>query len=128
MYKLLFIGMVFTQLIMSCGSEGSGPVSDQTNSSTNKYRLVWHGDATTEITVVWDQLKGTDPTVCYGTEDFGEGDNGVRSRNGRTTGGETAGRPASRFGSLRTPGAGRPPARRRSVDYAGRYPHTGGIH
>jgi 3',5'-cyclic AMP phosphodiesterase CpdA len=37
--------------------------------SNDKYRLTWNDDPATTMVVGWDQLRGTDPVVRYGTED-----------------------------------------------------------
>jgi hypothetical protein len=40
-------------------------------SATDKYRLVVTGDPSKEITIGWNQISGTDPTVYYDTIDHG---------------------------------------------------------
>jgi hypothetical protein len=62
--------LVLSLLFMGCGLKNgdSGPVD---NSTVNKIRLVWHGKADREITIAWDQRRGKDPLVCYGTGDAG---------------------------------------------------------
>ncbi len=72
MRLVLFMFIVLSLLFFSCGSDDSGPVSEPNDVSTNKFRLVWHGDPTTEITIAWDQLKGSEPAVYYGTEDLAQ--------------------------------------------------------
>ena len=46
-------------------------IGEHTSSSTNKYRLVWNDDPATTMLIAWDQLRGSNPLVYYGTEDFG---------------------------------------------------------
>ncbi|MDF1815736.1 MAG: metallophosphoesterase family protein [Verrucomicrobiales bacterium] len=41
------------------------------DSGTEKYRLVWAKDPTTEATVAWNQKSGDPGVVHYGTKDFG---------------------------------------------------------
>lgn len=40
-------------------------------SNTDKYRIILLDDPSTTITVAWNQISGTNPTVYYGTTDFG---------------------------------------------------------
>lgn len=40
------------------------------DSATEKYRLVWCNEPTTEVTVGWNQLEGKPAEVFYGTTDF----------------------------------------------------------
>jgi hypothetical protein len=39
--------------------------------NNDKYRLILADDPATTITIAWDQISGTSPTVHYGTTDFG---------------------------------------------------------
>ena len=41
------------------------------NESIKRIRLSWTDDPATTMTIGWDQIKGSDPVVYYGTEDFG---------------------------------------------------------
>jgi acid phosphatase type 7 len=36
---------------------------------TGRYRVVWTGDPSTTATIAWDQIKGDNPVVYYGTKD-----------------------------------------------------------
>lgn len=40
-------------------------------SNNDKYRIILLDDPSTTITVAWNQISGTNPTVYYGTTDFG---------------------------------------------------------
>ena len=40
-------------------------------SNTDKYRIVLLDDPSSTITIAWNQISGTAPTVYYGTTDFG---------------------------------------------------------
>ena len=73
MNRILYLGIIFQLLVIGC-STTIKQVTDQGEkfASSDKYRLVWDGDPTREITVVWDQLRGSDPVVYYGTEDAGQ--------------------------------------------------------
>ncbi len=44
----------------------------ETSASSDKYRLVWNEDPTTNITVAWDQHKNVNPVVMYSTIDHGK--------------------------------------------------------
>jgi len=39
--------------------------------ATARYRLVWNDDPTTTMTIAWDQIRGENPVVYYGEQDFG---------------------------------------------------------
>lgn len=39
--------------------------------TTSKYRATWVDDPATTMLLGWEQNRGEDPVVCYGTEDFG---------------------------------------------------------
>lgn len=39
--------------------------------ASEKYRLIWVNDPSTTVTIGWNQISGENPTVHYGTEDFG---------------------------------------------------------
>jgi PKD repeat protein len=39
--------------------------------STGRYRMLFNEDPSTQITLAWEQISGTDPVVHFGTEDFG---------------------------------------------------------
>ncbi|PKV52897.1 putative secreted protein (Por secretion system target) [Aquimarina sp. MAR_2010_214] len=41
------------------------------STSTEKYRLTWRGNTSTTMVVGWNQVRGTNPVVHYGTTDFG---------------------------------------------------------
>ncbi len=43
----------------------------RTSTSTEKYRLTWRGDTSTTMVIGWNQVRGTNPVVYYGTTDFG---------------------------------------------------------
>ncbi len=63
-FKLIVI--IFTAFLLSaCGDQ------DYPNAESDKYRLVWNDDPSSTITVIWDQLKGSNAKVCYGKEDNG---------------------------------------------------------
>ena len=40
-------------------------------SSNDKYRIILSDNPSTTITIAWNQISGTNPTVYYGTTDFG---------------------------------------------------------
>jgi hypothetical protein len=40
-------------------------------SNTDKYRLILNSDPSTSITIAWNQVSSTNPSVRYGTTDFG---------------------------------------------------------
>ncbi len=40
------------------------------STSTEKYRLTWRGNTSTTMVIGWNQVRGTNPVVHYGTEDF----------------------------------------------------------
>ena len=42
-----------------------------TYASNDKYRLTLRGNPSTSIVVGWNQISGSNPTVYYGTTDFG---------------------------------------------------------
>ncbi len=42
------------------------------HSRTDKYRTVFAGNPSSEITIAWNQLDGEKPIVYYGLEDFGQ--------------------------------------------------------
>lgn len=46
-------------------------IGEQTAPSNARYRLVWDDDPATTMLIAWDQLRGSNPVVYYGTEDFG---------------------------------------------------------
>jgi hypothetical protein len=46
-------------------------IDEQTAPSNDKYRLVWNDDPATTMLIAWDQLRGSNPVVYYGAEDFG---------------------------------------------------------
>ncbi len=66
MKKRLFIIFIFTFVFLF----GLHAVRADEKSSTGKYRLVWNNDPTTTVTIVWDQLRGINPVVYYGQQDF----------------------------------------------------------
>ncbi len=41
------------------------------STSTEKYRLTWRDDPSTTMVIGWNQVRGTNPVVHYGTTDFG---------------------------------------------------------
>ncbi|WP_299443644.1 fibronectin type III domain-containing protein [uncultured Aquimarina sp.] len=41
------------------------------STSTEKYRLTWRTDPSTTMVIGWNQVRGTNPVVHYGTTDFG---------------------------------------------------------
>lgn len=43
----------------------------ETSTSTEKYRLTWRSDTSTTMVIGWNQVRGTNPVVHYGTTDFG---------------------------------------------------------
>ena len=52
------------RLVITISAEGVRPSSD-------KFRLSWDGDPAHTMLIAWDQLRGSDPVVYYGTEDHG---------------------------------------------------------
>ncbi len=40
--------------------------------STGRYRLVWNDDPAATMMIAWDQFRGSNPAVYYGTDDFGQ--------------------------------------------------------
>ncbi len=63
-FKLIVI--IFTAFLLSaCGDQ------DYPKAESDKYRLVWNDDPSSTITVIWDQLKGSNAKVYYGKEDNG---------------------------------------------------------
>ena len=46
-------------------------IGEQTAPSNDKYRLVWNDAPATSMLIAWDQLRGSNPVVYYGAEDFG---------------------------------------------------------
>jgi hypothetical protein len=63
-FSLMLSGIAL--LMISCENI---PPYDPGNASSDKIRLVWHGDASSEITIAWDQLRGENPVVYYGKDD-----------------------------------------------------------
>lgn len=49
----------------------SGSAETPPSSSTDKYRVVWTGDPTTEAVIAWNQVEGNPGTVFFGEEDGG---------------------------------------------------------
>ena len=43
----------------------------ETPASSDKYRLVWNDDPTTNLTIAWDQHEDVNPVVMYGQQDRG---------------------------------------------------------
>ncbi|MBG6130075.1 chitodextrinase [Aquimarina sp. EL_43] len=41
------------------------------STSTEKYRLTWRDNTSTTMVIGWNQVRGTNPVVHYGTTDFG---------------------------------------------------------
>ena len=41
------------------------------STSTEKYRLTWRGNTSTTMVIGWNQVRGTNPVVHYGSIDFG---------------------------------------------------------
>lgn len=71
MKKLSIIGVIL--LIIGCGITGRDLIETQKpdlNPSNDKYRLVWNDDPATTVTIAWDQIRGNDPIVYYGSKDF----------------------------------------------------------
>lgn len=66
---VFFIFIVFILIFPGCGTNGK---PSGNTPSTDKFRLIWYGDASSEITIAWDQRRGSDPVVYYGTEDEGQ--------------------------------------------------------
>ncbi|MCK5456836.1 MAG: fibronectin type III domain-containing protein, partial [Melioribacteraceae bacterium] len=66
-YSKIYISLfLFTTILFySCQQPVNEPAA------SDKYRLAWNDDPATTMTVIWDQLKGNDPKVYYGKEDFG---------------------------------------------------------
>ena len=66
-YSKIYISLfLFTTILFySCQQPVYEPAA------SDKYRLAWNDDPATTMTVIWDQLKGNDPKVYYGKEDFG---------------------------------------------------------
>jgi hypothetical protein len=73
MKKAAFNLVLSSLIVFSCStvSKQQVAVSEDLTISTDKYRVVWSGDPSTTTTIAWDQLRGKDPVVYYGTEDFG---------------------------------------------------------
>ncbi len=46
----------------------------------DSYRLTWRGDPATTMVIGWNQVSGTNATVCYGTVDHGTKAEAYRSR------------------------------------------------
>lgn len=46
-------------------------LSFYTNASNDKYRLTLRGNPATSIVIGWNQISGNNPTVYYGTTDYG---------------------------------------------------------
>lgn len=72
MKKFFSIGLILNLLLIGC-STIPAPVAigqDLQKCSTDKYRIVWSGDASTTATIAWDQINGKNPVVYYGTKDF----------------------------------------------------------
>ncbi|UCE05474.1 MAG: metallophosphoesterase family protein [bacterium] len=71
--RLLLLFFLISFVIVFSFSAINNVANHSTNDKTQftaRYRLVWNDDPTTTITIAWDQVQGTDPVVCYGTEDF----------------------------------------------------------
>lgn len=66
-FRKIYISLLLfsTILFYSCQPQVYEPAA------SDKYRLVWNDDPATTMTVIWDQLKGNNPKVYYGKEDFG---------------------------------------------------------
>ena len=47
-------------------------ISSPTEAKTARYRCLIRDEPATTITIGWDQISGTSPTVYYGTTDFGK--------------------------------------------------------
>ena len=74
MRKAGLIIFIISLFVFSCStaSKRHVTISEKNVYSIDKYRLVWSGDASTTTTIAWDQLRGKDPVVYYGMEDFGQ--------------------------------------------------------
>lgn len=64
--SLIFSGIVVVSLMLN----GCQTVPE-TPALSDKYRLVWNEDPTTNITVAWDQHQEGNPGIYYGTKDYG---------------------------------------------------------
>ncbi len=62
------ITMDSDKTITATFTEISAPVI---STSTEKYRLTWRGNTSTTMVIGWNQVRGTNPVVHYGTTDFG---------------------------------------------------------
>ncbi len=68
--KSILLSIIASLVVLGCGTKiTKQAVIEKTNASTGKYRLVWNDDPTTTMTVAWDQLRGTNPMVHYGSRD-----------------------------------------------------------
>ena len=68
--KLTFFLISLLLVSSLFGENGVGIVSEN-DSHTEKFRVVWSSDPTTEATIGWNQKKGEPGVVHFGTEDLG---------------------------------------------------------
>jgi hypothetical protein len=57
------------------GSSSSASLHIIENSSTDKYRMMFNNDPSTEVTIGWGQVYGSDPRVCFDTNPNADWDN-----------------------------------------------------